>query len=716
MTETNNTNNLPPRETQQQRWIKYGGNVVLTSVVVIILAGVLIAISQRSTKRFDTTVNKEYSLKPQTINIIKDLKAPVKLVSLYTRPDGSTDRDITQRERADTVADLLGEYKSSGRNIEVETIDPTHNPTKVDDLIADVTSKYGGEVKKYRDFCESASKYFEPVKQFALGEKPKVEALPVAKSMNASDVDETISQIDTWLSNVPGDLDDIAKAIEEQRKQKIPNYKGAADNINATMQNESDNADRIAQVFAKFQADPNVKPEFKAYMKDAAPRYAELKKQADAVVAEYKKLGELKLDDLRQKLRERDAILVMGPNDMRSLSFDQVWQPETDKRAYQNTSGDVKIKPKFAGEQQLTGAILSLTSATKPKVVFLRPGGGPLTSPGFPPFQQGGPFSKVADRLRDYNFDVLEKDLSGQYAMQAQMRGEPPAPEPSDDEIKDAVWIILGFPNENPQMPTAPMGQKLAEHLAAGGSALCLFTPSADNLSDALKDWGIDVRTDLMAVHQPIKTEVASSDIVDEARKTSYIFVTNNYGDHLITRPLKSLDGILLPALPVITTPKAGYQTTPILPVPEVTKIWATHDGQSALAGDPIQFKPDSGDLGPPLFVGAASQSDKGARVVAIGSLEFIHNNIVGFPDMEMRQRGIPAARFPGNAELFCNSVFWLSHMEPLIAISPSAMEVNRIGDISDGALKAWRVGLLLIGLPGAVIICGLLVYFARRD
>src|SRR5258708_38211601 len=108
----------------------------------------------------------------------------------------------------------------------------------------------------------------------------------------------------------------------------------------------------------------------------------------------------------------------MGPNDMRSLSFEQVWQPDTDKKSYQN-QGDVTVKPKFAGEQQITSAILSLTSAKKPKVVFLRPGGAPLTSPGFPPFQQGGPFSKLAQRLQDYSFEFLEKDTSGQYALPA---------------------------------------------------------------------------------------------------------------------------------------------------------------------------------------------------------------------------------------------------------------------------------------------------------
>ena len=44
--------------------------------------------------------------------------------------------------------------------------------------------------------------------------------------------------------------------------------------------------------------------------------------------AQAKSVGELKLDDLRQSLRARDAILVMGATDMRVIPFEQVWKPD----------------------------------------------------------------------------------------------------------------------------------------------------------------------------------------------------------------------------------------------------------------------------------------------------------------------------------------------------------------------------------------------------
>jgi hypothetical protein len=69
---------------------------------------------------------------------------------------------------------------------------------------------------------------------------------------------------------------------------------------------------------------------------------------------------------------------------------------------------------RFAGEQQLTSAILGLSQTTRQKgrvrpvrrPVMISGGGGMMGMGGGP-----GPFSEIADRLKSYNFDVVEKDL-----------------------------------------------------------------------------------------------------------------------------------------------------------------------------------------------------------------------------------------------------------------------------------------------------------------
>src|SRR5207248_4200133 len=137
--------------------------------------------------------------------------------------------------------------------------------------------------------------------------------------------------------------------------------------------------------------------------------------------------------------------------------------------------GGNALKPRFAGEQQISTAILGLTMGTKPKVCFVRPGGPPLATSGNP-FMRSGPMSRVADRLRDYNFEVLEKDLSGQFAMQAQMQGMPADKEPSDDEIKDAVWIVVAYPaGPNTAAGGKDLPVKVQDHLNRGRSAFLLL-------------------------------------------------------------------------------------------------------------------------------------------------------------------------------------------------------------------------------------------------
>src|SRR5206468_232341 len=110
------------------------------------------------TRRLDTTAMGVYSLKPQTVNLIKSLKVPIKMVSLYSaeakRAGESPEEKESRRERMRAVQDLLNEYQRSGRNIEIDFIDPQANPAKEDGLIQEVSKKYGGEVAKYKQFLD----------------------------------------------------------------------------------------------------------------------------------------------------------------------------------------------------------------------------------------------------------------------------------------------------------------------------------------------------------------------------------------------------------------------------------------------------------------------------------------------------------------------------------------------------------------------------------
>ena len=699
-------------EAQKQRWLKYGLNVLISVVLVIALAVLVVWLAQSSRKRADLTASGIYSLKPQTINIIGDLKSPIKIVSLYRKVDeaGKTS------DAAQTVADLLEEYRAKGRNIQVELIDPVREKDKVEDLYSDLVRRYGSEMKNYQAFVDDLlGRQLPELKKAFDAEADAVAPLATMK-LGADDDAQTATTITSWFQQFPDDLDTWRKSVERLTKEKHPEYKAIVDLVRDQMGNVSRNADQIAKVCSPLSMSAGIPDPVRKYFAAAGPRIADIKKKAEDILAAAGKLGQLKVDDVKNALKVEDPVLVMGEKDYRVISAAQMWP--VDDQSIRGYAVDGKIKPRFAGEQQLTTAILTLAADKKPKVVFFRPMGAPLASPGYPPFVPGGPLSRVADRLRDCNFEVLEKDLSGQYAAQAQMRGMPAEPEPSDEQLKDAVWIILNIPTgrQQPTAPPAQMGPKLAEHLKAGGSAMVLSEPGADDLSAALSDWGVSLKTDTMVVHDRIPNSgTRVGDMVEEAQRIQSIFLTRDYGNHPLAVPLKSLDAIFLSIVPVQTTSKPGFRAWPLLPVPQAVKIWGTRQIEAVNEGKDVTFDAKT-DLAPPLFGGAAVEKEGAGRLVVLGALQFIGNELVRYPDQELLKERIRVARFPGNAELFVNSVFWLARADTLIAISPTAMEVSRIKDMPQGMQNFWRYGFLMGIMPAAVLVAGLLMYLRRRD
>jgi hypothetical protein len=707
----------PLPDTQHQRWLKYGLNVGVTVLIVILLAGAAIYLSQKHKKRFDRTSAGINSLKPQTKNILSDLKKPITLVSLYSRNDSKAlAADPQWGDRVAQVDDLLDEYKRNSGQVQIELIDPILYPSKVDDLIKQVETKYGGETDRYKTFLAGYPKKFEVINAFAKSEADKVRALPfdqIEKNESSAELGETLTITFLTVQGFPEALDRSKLQVDRLLKQKPPDYKGATEIVNESMTMLTGMLERIIADFKGSVAKPGIPAGIKTYFAESLTRYEGVKKLADEIIAEIGHLGELKLDSLRQSLKAQNAILVMGDNELKVLPQEKVWQKDVDRRA---APGSDPIKPRFAGEQQISTAILSLTSEKKPKVVFIRPGGPPLTQAMF---RRRAPFSDVADRLRDYNFTVLEKDYTNMWQMQAQMQQMPVPPEPTDEDIKDAIWIVVNFPAQpSPMgMPPPSLAPKLKEHLDNGGSAMVMCDMRADTLEAALSEWGVAIKTEKIIIKQAIKDDSGrEGDQIEQAeRRQQPVFIMKEYGDHVLTRPINSLDGVMIPLLPVQVTKKEGYSATMLLPAPKQPPSFAV-SVEALQTESEVTLDPARGDLSPPLYGGAAVEKKDGGRLVVIGNADFASNNLVQFRDESLARQGYAVPRFPGNAELFANSVYWLAKMEPMIAISPTSSQVERIATMSDSVNRAWNVGVLLVLLPGLVVAAGLAMWFARRD
>lgn len=713
-----NQNFVP--ESQKERWVKYGLNVLAASIIVVVLAGLVAYLAQKYDKRLDTTAAGMYSLKPQTVNIIKANKQKIKLVSLYVPPDTRAVREDNERPEpinaSEMVKDLIQEYASKGANIEAQAIDPVTQST--DALVSEAISQYGGDVENFRKFISEYQTTHEQLKTMVGAEAAAVANFQAADMGTNEDVLDVISTI---RDRLPEAVARVKTRIDEEMKQKFPKYKEIVEEMkSAPALGRRSDLTTVASIekaiidFAKASQALDIPEPAKKYLAESASRHEAIKKLIDDTVAKIGTLGELKVTELQDALKSRNIILVLGEKEWRVINPEQVWVHDSrDVRAY--VDADVTIKPRFAGEQAVTTAILGLTSGAKPKVAFIRPGGQPLTDPGFPPFQRSGPLSELGERLRAYNFEVLEKDISGMWAMQARMQQMPSQPEPPDEAIKDAIWVVLDVPSQQ-QAPSPEMNTKLAAHLKNGGSALVLAMPQADTLSEAMKDFGVEMQTDATIVHEVAQGERArSGDWADEVQMVPIVFGISNYGDHMLTKPLQSLPMLLALATPVRTTPAPGVTQTPLLPIPSGMQVWGERS-QDSLASNKPKYDAEGAnpDLPGPFFAGVAAEKDK-SRLIVLGGLRSFFNDVMSTPDERMLQRGVLVSRFPGNSELFTNSIFWLAKMEPMIAISPSAMQINRIPEMGNAAKVTWQLFIVAL-LPCVVLAAGVWMYFVRRD
>jgi ABC-type uncharacterized transport system len=721
-----NTKSSPPVESQSQRWLKYGGNVAIACVAAVMLAVLVTYVAERRPKRIDTTASGLYSLKAQTLKIIENVNTPIRLVSLYTssKPPESQDEDQDQpanvlppQEATQIVNDLLQEYSTKGHDISFETIDPVTSPSKVDDLIEQVEAKYGGEIRKYKDFVDSFKDTITAITNLANPEVKAVAAMPLSEDTDR-DVLMTMREAFITVEAFPKNLDDLQDALQRPLRQRPPDYKGAADAITDNLGNLATLLDAVINNFKVLETHAGVPPVVALYMKQSLPHYQEMKKLVGDTLARAKGLGELKLDTLRSALRQRNTILVMGDKEWRAINYDQVWRP-----ASRNSGpglSDEAPRPRFAGEQQVTAAILSLTSGgEKPKVAIVRAGGPPLAQAM--PFGGGGdvPLADAADRLGLYNFDVVEKDLTGQFAAESQGM----VSEPTDADIKNATWVVWDFQaQQNPEMGEPPsIAQAVADHLRGGGSAVILTTLHQDNLATAISDWGVSVNTNAVIIHEKIPGGGGgdSGDVVQQVLRLPFVFDLHDYGDHPLANPINSLEGLLANMCPVSLHIPPGYHGSYLLPIPTAPaapKSWATTNLDAVQQNQVPPFDPTA-DIAGPVYAGAAVQKDAGGgRLVVLACGPFCVNQWLELTAQQVDPNAPQVLRFPGNGELFTNSVFWAAHQDALIDISPAAMDVGRIRDISPPLLRFVRVGILLVGLPGLCLLTGLGVYLKRRD
>lgn len=343
------------------------------------------------------------------------------------------------------------------------------------------------------------------------------------------------------------------------------------------------------------------------------------------------------------------------------------------------------------GEQELTNGLIKVIQGKQHKVYFVQGHGERSTDTN----DRTG-YSSIGSALKTDNFETDALVLAQQKAV-------------PDDA---SVLVVAG-----PKTDLFPAEiDMLKKYLAKGGKVFFLLdpperadTPPMTNTLALLKDWGIDVGTnivvDVSGMGQLLGTDVS-------------VPVAAKYEMHPITERFNLLTAYPLARSVSAIEGGANGHTAQNL-VSTSKNSWAETDIKRLTASGQVERELDKGDKAGPVSLAAVvsapateapapapdSANPKAAeapkpesRVAVFGDSDFVTNGYLGIP---------------GNRDLFLNTVNWLAQQENLISIRPKDPEDRRVSLTADQAKLIFWLSIVII--PGFILAAGVQTWWRRR-
>jgi len=335
-----------------------------------------------------------------------------------------------------------------------------------------------------------------------------------------------------------------------------------------------------------------------------------------------------------------------------------------------------------AEEEKLTNAIVKLTRAGK-RVVYVVKGHGEREIGN----SDRAGFSQAKDQMEKANYEVKELFLA------------------RDPKIPDDASIVIV-----PGPKTDMFPQELAAldaYIARGGKVFFMATPfQADATVKYLSKYGVTVDNDVVIELNPIGQLFGVGPLVP---------VVGQYDPHPITKDMAGVMTLfpLTRSLEAVKAMPKGVQASPLAETSR--QSWGETDKNVFQTG---KATPDPNERTGPLPIAmvatvdvptdpkveategpdAARKAAPKARLVVVGTADFASNQFLGAQ---------------GNRDFFLNVVSWLAEEEDLISIRAKDTKQNPV--VLTSAQSALVLWLPVFVLPGAVLICGVMVVRQRR-
>jgi hypothetical protein len=339
----------------------------------------------------------------------------------------------------------------------------------------------------------------------------------------------------------------------------------------------------------------------------------------------------------------------------------------------------------FVGEQVLTAAILDVSSPGRQKIYFLA-GHGELRLNDADPLRG---LSAVRDQLRIRNFETEELDLTVARRIPA-----------------DAALLVTVAPQSRFSRAEQEL---LRQHLGANAGRLITFLPpglgaAGLGLDELLLDWGVLLQDDWICDTGP-ENVAENGDLLIRA-----------YAPHPVTRSLIEHGAHLALGATRTVMPDPGRALGGAVNTVTLAATSPTAWGERGLRAGAIPRYDAGIDTRPlpgmepadRLGVAVAAErvsvrdnlpfSVRGGKLVVLGTGDLVTNARVD----------------RGNLAFFLNAVNWCVDRDRQLSIPPRPVERFQLS-LSAADFSRLRYTLLL-GLPGAALLLGLLVHWTRRS
>ena len=332
----------------------------------------------------------------------------------------------------------------------------------------------------------------------------------------------------------------------------------------------------------------------------------------------------------------------------------------------------------FKGEEAFTSAILAVTEDKTPHVYFSSGHGEASLESA----ERGRGLSDAKQLLERDNLSVAKWESLGKDAIPV-----------------DADAVIVAGPRTAFLQPEA---DALAKYVAAGGHALLMLDPVLPTPGSPPADFGLG--NVLAARGVKLGTDI----VIDPANALPLVgaetVFANHYGTHPIVRSLAEA------GIPVILPlARSVSKSDPVPAGVTVTNLVETSPdgwGETSLAHLEEQVKKDPADTPGPVSLAVAVGPAEGDKVAAAkGRLVVVGNS---------RFASGEGLSNSGNANLFLNSIHWLTGVEKQIGIAPKTLEQASLA-LTQSQVR--RIGLFaVLGLPALAVLLGVYVWYRRRD